>query len=172
MISNVKTLVLAGLMTLPFAANAQPAAQDWEIILGGNGQATTEFKRDAAGNPGGQFGATLSLGYYLNDNLELAARQSLAYATSGTWVGYTRAAIDYNFQMDKLVPFLGVNVGYNYGNKGRTDSWGAAPEAGIKYYLQDKAFLFGMAEYSVPFRGRGPLDDGTWIFTLGLGVNL
>lgn len=169
---NVKTLFLAGLLALPFAANAQPAAKEWEIILGGNGQATTEFRGDAAGNPGGQFGATLSLGYYLNDNLEVAVRQSLGYATSGAWTGFTRAAVDYNFLMDKLVPFVGVNVGYSYANRGRSDSWGFAPEAGIKYYLQDKAFLFGMVEYAVPFKGRGPLDDGTWVFTLGLGINM
>jgi hypothetical protein len=172
MTSKVKTLVLAGLISLPFVANAQPAAKDWEIILGGNGQATTEFRRDNAGNPGGQFGATLSLGYYINDNLEIALRQSLGYATSGSWTGYTRAAVDYNFLMDKFVPFLGVNIGYSYANRGRTDSWAAAPEAGIKYYLQDKAFLFGMGEYAVPFRGKGPWDDGTWVFTLGLGINL
>jgi hypothetical protein len=168
---NVKTLVFAGLLALPFAANAQPAAHDWEIILGGNGQATTEFRGDGV-NPGGQFGATLSLGYYLDDHSEISLRQSLSYATSGSSAGYTRLAYDYNFLMDKLVPFVGVNVGFAYGNRGRTDSWAFAPEAGIKYYLQDKAFLFGMAEYAVPFRGRGPLDDGTWVFTLGLGMNL
>lgn len=171
--SKVKLLVLAGLTALSISAYAQPAAHDWEVILGGSGQGTTEFRRDpASGQPGGAFGATLSLGYYLNPNLELAVRQSLQYSTAGAWAGATRGAVDYNFLFGKFVPFVGANIGYNYYNKHREDSWGAAPEAGIKYYLQDKAFLFGMAEYSIPFHGAGPWDDGTWIFTLGLGVNL
>ena len=169
---NVKTLVFAGLLALPFAANAQPAAHDWELTLGGTGQATTEFRADDAGNPGGSFGASMSLGYYLNDNLEVAVRQNLGYATSGSWAGATRAAVDYNFILDKLVPFVGGNIGYAYGNKGRTDSWAAAAEGGVKYYLQDKAFIFGMVEYSIPFKGDNQFNDGNWIFTLGLGVNL
>lgn len=170
--SKLKLLVLAGLTALSITAYAQPAAHDWEVILGGSGQGTTEFRRDKSGNAGGSFGATLSLGYYLNENLEVSARQSLQYITSGSWAGYTRAAVDYNFIMGKFVPFLGGNLGYSYYNKHRDDTWGIAPEGGIKYYLQDKAFLFGMAEYSVPFRGKGPWDDGTWNFTLGLGLNL
>ena len=169
---NVKTLILAGLMSLPFVANAQPAAHDWELVLGGNGQANTEFKNEADGSPGGQFGASLSLGYYLTDGFELVLRQSLNYATTGAWQGYTRAAVDYNFIMDKFVPFLGVNIGYNYGNRGRDDTWAAAPEGGIKYYIQDKEFIFGMVEYAIPFKGAGPIDDGDWVFTLGLGMNL
>ena len=169
---NVKTLVYAGLLALPLAANAQPAAQDWELTLGGTGQATTEFRADDAGNPGGVFGASVSVGYYLNDNLELAFRQNLSYATSGSWAGASRVAADYNFILDKLVPFVGANIGYTYGNRGRKDSWAAAPEGGVKYYLQDKAFIFGMVEYSIPFSGEQQWNDGNWIFTLGLGVNL
>jgi hypothetical protein len=169
---NVKTLVFAGLLALPFAANAQPAAHDWELVLGGNGRATTEFRADDAGNPGGSFGATLALGYYLNENLEVGVRQTLGYATSGSWNGATRAAVDYNFLMNKLVPFVGANLGYGYANRGGKDSWAAGPEGGIKYYLQDKAFLFGMVEYAIPFSGSQQWNDGNWIFTLGLGVNL
>jgi hypothetical protein len=162
--SKMKVLSLAAALALPLAVNAQPAAQDWEVILGGNGSATSDFD-------GGQFGATMALGYYLNDNLEVAFRQSLGYQTSGRWVGSTRAAVDYNIIMDKFVPFIGGNLGYAYGNRGVTDSWGFGPEAGIKYYLQSKAFLFGMAEYQMPFKGK-TFKDGNWQFTLGLGVNL
>lgn len=155
---------MAGLIALPFAAQAQPVAQDWEVILGGTGGADSDFDR-------GAFGATLSLGYYLTDNWEIVGRQNLNYASSGQWIGKSTAAIDYNFHMDKLVPFLGANVGYAFGNRGIADTWGVAPEAGLKFYLQDKAFLFGMAEYQFPFAGKF-FEDGRWQFTVGIGVNL
>jgi hypothetical protein len=172
MTSKLKVLILAAFMTLPFVANAQPAAHDWEIILGGTGQATSDFRAPAAGTAGGTFGASLSLGYYLNDNLEAAVRQFVGYQTSGAFAGSTRLALDYNIMMDKLVPFIGVNAGYAYGNKNQLDSWIFSPEAGFKYYLQSKAFLFGMGEYQIPTRGRDAIGNGNWVFTLGIGLNM
>ena len=168
---NVKVLGLAAAMLAPLAVNAQPAAQDWEITLGGNGTFQSDFKGSPRSGQGGNFGANLGLGYYINDNVDIAVRQSLGYGTRGTWVGATRAAVDYNIVMDKLVPFIGAELGYAYGNKGVVDSWGFGPEAGIKYYLQSKAFIFGMAEYQMPFRGK-TFANGTWQLALGLGVDL
>jgi hypothetical protein len=169
---KVKVLSLAAVLLSALAVNAQPAAQDWEITLGGGGQFQSDFKGSKrTGAPGGSFGAQLGLGYYLNDNLELAVRQALNYGTRGTWTGATRGAVDYNFLMDKLVPFIGAEIGYAYGNKGVPDNWGFGPEAGLKYYLQSKAFVFGMAEYQMPFQGK-TLKEGTWNLTVGLGVDL
>jgi hypothetical protein len=168
---KVKVLSLAAVLLLPFAVNAQPAAQDWEVTLGGGGQFQSDFKGSPRSGPGGGFGAQLGLGYYLNDNLEVGARQALNYVSNGTWTGATRAAVDYNFLMDKLVPFIGGEIGYAYGNKGQKDSWGFGPEAGVKYYIQSKAFIFGMAEYQMPFQGK-TFKEGTWNLTVGLGLDL
>ena len=168
---NVKVLSLAAVLAAPFAVNAQPAAQDWEVTLGGGGQFQSDFKGSPRSGPGGSLGAQLGLGYYLNDNLEGVFRQSLNYVSNGTWAGSTTAAVDYNILMDKLVPFIGANIGYAYGNRGINDRWGFGPEAGIKYYLQSKAFIFGMAQYEMPFQGK-TFKEGTWNLTLGLGLNL
>ena len=127
MIKKVKALVLAGLAALPIMVNAQPATHDWEVILGGSGTANTEFRREGS-TPGGSFGASLSLGYYLSENLEVVGRQTIQYNTSGMWNGVTGAALDYNFRLDKLVPFVGANVSYLYGNRGYDDTWSAGPE--------------------------------------------
>jgi hypothetical protein len=172
MTSKLKVLIVAGLMALPFAAaHAQPAAHDWEVEIAGAGRAAVDFKK-SGGVPGGQFGASLSLGYYVNDNVEVSARQFIGYATSGNLGGSTTVALDYNFLMDKLVPFIGVNTGYSYANRGGIDSWVLGPEAGVKYYLQSKAFIFGRGEYQIPSRGRDALGNGNWVFTLGIGVNM
>lgn len=168
---NVKVLGLAAAMLTPLAVNAQPAAQDWELTLGGQGQFQSDFKGSPRSGPGGAFGAQLGLGYYLNDNIDVGVRQALNYVSNGTWAGATRAFVDYNILMDRLVPFIGGNIGYQYGNKGIEDRWGFGPEAGVKYYLQEKAFIFGMAEYRMPFQGK-TFKEGFWNLTLGLGLNL
>jgi len=170
MMSKVKVLGLAAL-ALPVVANAQPAAQDWDLNLGGTGSAQSDFKGSRASGPGGQFGANLQLGYFLNDTLSVGARQSLGYRSDGVWAGSTRAFADVHFIMDKIVPFIGGNFGYVYGNKGIDDSWSFGPEAGIKYYIQEKAYIFGMAEYQMPIQGK-TFKNGMWQFTLGIGMNL
>ena len=168
---KVKVLSLAAAMLLPLAVNAQPAAQDWELTLGGSGRFQNDFKGSPRSGAGGNAGVDFGIGYYLNDNLEVGARQSLQYATTGSWAGETRAFVDYNFLMDRLVPFIGGNVGYQYGNRRRDDTWGFGPEGGIKYYIQEKAFIFGMAEYRMPFQGK-TFKQGFWNMTLGIGLNL
>ena len=168
---KVKVLSLAAAMLLPLAVNAQPAAQDWEVTLGGGGQFQSDFKGSPRSGPGGAFGAQLGLGYYINDNIDVGVRQALNYVSNGTWSGATRAFVDYNILMDRLVPFVGGNIGYQYGNRNIDDTWGFGPEGGIKYYLQEKAFIFGMAEYRMPFQGKS-FKEGFWNLTLGLGLNL
>ena len=41
---KVKVLSLAAAMLLPLAVNAQPAAQDWELTLGGQGHPISATK--------------------------------------------------------------------------------------------------------------------------------
>src|SRR3954465_2937255 len=99
---NVKVLGLAAALLLPLAVNAQPAAQDWEVTLGGGGQFQSDFKGSPRGGPGGSFGAQLGLGYYLSDNLEVGIRQALNCVSNGTWAGATREGGQYNLPMDKF----------------------------------------------------------------------
>lgn len=167
---NIKRIVLALALCCATPVFAQPEAGDWEFTLGGAGSADEEF------NDGG-FDVNGSFGYFYTPNLEVGVRQGIGYSSAGDdqWRGSTRLAADWHFLLDKFVPFIGANIGYIYGDE-FDDTWAAAPEAGIKYYVQDKTFLFGMAEYQFFFDSvrdaDDNADDGQFVFTVGIGFNL
>lgn len=123
-----------------------------------------------------------SFGYYFNDVVELSIRQSAAYNDIGGvgWNASTRVSIDWNFPLGDtgaFTPFIGVNGGYAYGTHG-LHNWEAAPEAGLKYYINGSTFIFGSIEYQFfvdqhssntnTFSNR--LSKGEFIYGLGIGV--
>ncbi len=127
-------LFVCVLCVLPAIASAQPRAQDWEISLGGGGNNNRGFTEAT-------FAVNGSIGYFFSPQLELSFRQGVTYAdqNNGTvWQGNSRVALDYHFTnaFGKLVPYVGGNVGYAYGDN-FNDTWEAAPEAGLKYYVHD-----------------------------------
>lgn len=149
-----------------------PRAGDWEITLGGGGSNDKKFR-------GGGFNVTGSLGYFFTDNWEAVFRQGFGWSDFGTaspstWNGSTRAAIDYHFNLDRFRPFIGLNFGAIYG-KGSSDTWAAGLEAGVKYYVLPRTFVFAMAEYDWTFRNLrradNQFDNGQFIYSLGLGFN-
>lgn len=169
MINRVALLVAAFAMlsasTLSFGNFKQG---DWELTLGGSGSNDNDF--DAGGGS-----VSGSLGYFLTDNFEIALRQTVSYANTGddsAWNGSTRGAIDFHFDLGRWQPFIGVNIGYLYGDN-TTDTWEAAPEGGVKYFVNDTTFIFAMAEYQFFFRDAGDadeaFDDGQFVYSLGLG---
>lgn len=165
--NGLLALAVAGAIPSAFA---QPQAGDWEFTLGGGGSSDTEFENGGVGING-------SFGYFFNPNLEAAVRQSINFADSGVdeeWSGSTRVAVDYHFLFDKLVPFIGANFGLDYNEDDSV--WGIGPEAGIKYYVHEKTFLFVMGEYRWLFDDFGDVDnradDGRFAFTFGVGFNL
>ena len=166
-----KGIVFAALlMCVPTIAQAQAEAQDWELTLGANAANGPDFDGFTAGGNG-------SIGYYLTDELELGVRQSVTYTDVGVdsaLNGSTRVFIDYHFGDADLRPFVGGNIGYVYGDTA-ADTWAAAPEAGLKYYLDDNTFLFGLVEYQWFFDEADEADDtfgdGQFIYTVGLGWN-
>ena len=169
-----KLLVPAlGLAILPVVAQAQQSDQDygfnqgnWEITLGGAGQNDSHFESTV-------FNVQGSLGYFLTDALEVGARQSLIYndiAHPVTWYGQTTAFADYHFDMGQLQPFVGANIAYIWGSAPNT--WDAAPEGGIKYFLNHTTFVEGRIEYQFFFEPghTAGFKDGQWLYTLALGV--
>jgi hypothetical protein len=149
------------------AADESGAGQGaWELRLSGAGSNDNDF------NNGG-FSVGADIGYYLTDAWEVGVRQNFTFATSdsagSSWTGATRVFLDYNFNAwGKIVPFVGANVGYLYGED--TDSsWIAAPEAGIKWYVKPETFLFFQAEYQWPVQDR--FEDGVFVYSLGFGIN-
>lgn len=182
---SMKIFALAAL--LPFVASAQDrfigppdgggidAAQagEYEFSLGGNGVSNQDFDNSAGG-----VGA--SLGYYLTDQLEVLLRQSITYSNpspGGTvWNGSTRGALDLHFTSPwaPVRPFVGVNLGGVYGDAVE-DTWAAGLEAGAKFYVQPKTFIYVMGEYSWFFEEATEADnrfnDGQYLWSVGLGYN-
>lgn len=147
-----------------------PGQGAWEVTVSGTGSNDRKFED-------GSFEVTLDIGQYVTPEILLALRQGVTYTSlvPGDQVtGNTRIAADYHFDLGNFQPFVGANIGYLYGDRVR-DTWAAGPEAGIKYYLQDNAFLFFRTEYQFFFRSGRDLDgrfkDGNFIYTLGAGLN-
>lgn len=166
---KLQLLIAVFSLVLAASALAQPAAGDWEITLGGGGNADNHF------NTGG-FNLGGSFGYFLTDNWETGIRQSVGFSSSpDRWRGSTRGAVDYNFQLGKFVPFIGANLGYVYGED-FDNTWAAAPEIGLKYFVLDKTFIFATGEYQFFFRHARDIDnrfkDGQFAITFGVGFNL
>ncbi len=168
---NGLILAVLALIMLPAAsAFGQFKQGDWELTLGGTGNNGPDFDGLSAGVNG-------SLGYFLADQFEISLRQSLTYEdfTGSAWNGSTRVALDFHFDMGALQPFVGGNLGYVYGDSVK-DTWEAAPEAGVKYFLNGTTFVMFLAEYQFFFNSGDSLDsafnDGQFVYTLALGVRL
>lgn len=175
-----KLLVSLLLAALPLGVSAQTAVDygahggDHEFTLGGSGASNRQFSNSFGG-------LNFSVGQYLNDTQEVSIRQSINYANSGApgarqeWNGSTRLAFDQHFAAHGAFrPFVGVNVGGAYG-RNVTDTWAAGIEAGIKYYVQPRTFVYLTPEYNWFFRhARGiheSFGDGQFNWSVGVGFN-
>lgn len=163
-------LVVAAMMLVPAFAKADFQAGNWELTLGGSGASNKGITQGSAAVQG-------SLGYFLTKDLEIALRQAVGYTdfNAGTTVtASSRGAVDWHFDLGNVKPFVGGNIGYNYGSRGTVDTWEVAPEAGVKWFLNSTTFVYGMAEYQIFFRhGHGAsFDKGSFVYSLGLGLVL
>src|SRR5258706_12334692 len=136
-----KLMVVAALALLPaMAAHAQFQAGDWELTLGANAAHGPDLN-------GVTFSGNGAIRYFLTKELEIGVRQSVGYTdvTSGvnggsSWDASTRVALDYHFDLGRWQPYIGANIGYVYGD-GVQDTWEAAPEAGIKFFVNSSTFI-------------------------------
>ena len=165
-------LSLGALLALGTTARAQ-VVNPYELTLSAAGSNSPEFDGFSAS-------ANVSIGYYFTDRLEIALRQSLTYSDL-TGVGggsalnaSTAVALDYHFQLGdhgEWQPFIGGNIGYVYGDA-VNDSFFAAPEGGVKYYVNSNTFVAATVEYQFFFDQGDAGDsfkDGQFIYTLGIG---
>jgi len=150
------------LFLLPAIARAQFEQGNWELTLGGSGSNDRDFRT-------GNFSVNGSFGYFLTKELEVGVRQTFTWGDGGSaWAASTVGAVDWNFDLDRWVPFVGVNIGYSYGSGGNADGWAAGPEAGIKYFLNSTTFVYAQAQYE--FNIQESISDGAYFYTAGLGV--
>lgn len=143
---------------------------DWEFTLGGSGGSNKDFDNSAGG-------LNLSLGYYLSDALSLTLRQSGNYsngAGDGEFDGSSFVALDYHLGSNRLRPFVGVNFGRFYGEN-TNETWAAGLEAGLKFYVQPKTFLFALVNYAWTFEDTSSatdaFEDGAVLWSAGIGFN-
>ncbi len=185
------TLGLAlGLAALAPSARAQATGPTYGVDSSSFGpqQGSREFTLSGSGTSNKQLsdslgGATLSLGQFVTPSTELLLRQTVDYANPSTrgvgqtWNGSTKIALDEHLlAAGRLRPFVGVNLGYIYGHR-VNDTWGAGLEAGLKYYVLPRTFLFAEAEYDWFFRhihnigNSNKFNDGQFNWSLGVGFN-
>ena len=162
-----------GLALLP-AASAQAQqyfeAGTFELTLSGSGSSNEDV--DA-----GSFGIGASFGYFPVDQLEVLVRQTLNYNDAnlgGTSVNATTAvAVDYHFDLDRFQPFVGAAVGYFYGDSDVDETFFGGPEAGLKYFVKDDTFIYGLASYQFFFDDFDDadevFDDGSFVYQVGIG---
>jgi hypothetical protein len=144
---------------------------DWELTIQGSGESNNDFDNHSAGAEG-------SIGYYLSNGFELGLRQDVTWVdregSSDDWNGASRVFIDYNFNLERFRPFIGVSGGYLYGDT-TDDRWIAGPEAGLKFFVDRKTFLYFLGEYNFTFEDSDEIDDvyddGRFVYALGIGLN-
>ncbi len=161
-------LAVAAVAMAPSSSYAYFEEGDKEVTLSGTAANGTDFNGVTAGVNG-------SIGFFITDNLELGLRQTVTYSDIGVdsaLNGSTRVALDFHFDLEALQPFVGVNFGYVYGDA-VNDTFEAAPEGGIKWFVNSTTFIFAMVEYQFFFDSADEADnafeDGQFIYTLGIG---
>lgn len=166
-----KGFVLAALCLLPAAAASAQVRGPWEVTLSGNALNTSRFNGFEGGGAG-------SVGYFFGDSIEVSVRQAINYDDIGVpanWTASTALALDLHLPLgdqNQFLPFAGANIGYVYGH-GIRDTWEAAPEAGIKWFVGPDVFLFGEAQYQFFFRSGGGVNNGfkngEFVYSFGVG---
>lgn len=172
---NIKTSLLSlPLVFLSFSALTwadTPAQGAREFSISGTGSSDKEFDNNA-------FALDATYGYYLSSSSAIGFRQSASVTDSegndADWNGSTRFFYDYHFGEQKLRPFLGVNIGYIYGES-VDETFIAGPELGLKYYVLPSTFIVGQIEYQFLFDSANDadsrFDDGAFAYGVGIGYN-
>ena len=168
MVNRLSLIAACAILSISSMAFANFAASNKELTLSGSGNNDKEFDSGAVS-------VAASFGYFLTDSFEIGARQSISYADSSggsSTSASTRGFIDYNFDLGAWRPFVGLNIGYVYGDD-VNDTWEAAPEGGVKYFVNDTTFIYAMVEYQFFFSDTDEIDnafdDGQFVYSLGIG---
>lgn len=143
----------------------------WELTLGAAGVSNDKIEAGSAQAAG-------SLGYYFNEHVELSVRQNTSYGNAGpgspdVFDNTSRAALDFHLPLGDVVPYVGVNLGYAYGDS-IPDSLVGGPEAGAKIYIKNDVFVLLAVEYQAFFDSSDDantvFDDAQLLYGISLGV--
>ena len=160
-------LPVLGCLLLPVVAHAQFEAGDFSLTLGGSGANSNDFD-------GVTWSVNGELGYFLTKEAEIGIRQGIAYSdfAGSNWSGATVVFFDYNFDLGRIVPYVGANIGYIYGDN-VNDTWEAGPEGGVKFFVNSTTFIQLSVAYEFFFDSSDNIGDafgdGQWVYGLLIG---
>jgi hypothetical protein len=129
------------------------------------------------GSDSGNLNADLSYGYYFTPGWQVGIRQGLNYNFIDDhrdfWVASTVPFLNYNFRVtDIIVPYLGGFMGLVWNDRDATGTIG--PQAGIKFFVHDRAFLNLGYRYEFFFDRLRAIDNnashGNHVFNIGIGL--
>jgi len=147
-----------------------PTAGDWELMIAGSGSNDNDFDN-------GSGALAFELGYFLTDGLAVSVRQTAGFASLGSddsWTGSTTGALDYYFDLGRWRPFVGVSLGYLYGDD-VNESFVAGPEVGVRYYVLEDTFINVRGGYEFTFEDADDadeaFDDGRFVYSLAIGFH-
>jgi hypothetical protein len=155
-----------------FDPGSPPGPGTLEFTIGANGAANKDLDSSFGG-------LNFSVGQYLNASSLVVVRQSVNYSNpspGGTnWNGSTRVAFDQHIlPRGSVRPFVGANIGGVYGD-GVRDTWAGGLEAGAKFYVIPRTFIYAMAEYAWFFRHARDIndrfDEGQFNWSVGVGFH-
>ncbi len=144
-----------------------PQGGEWEMTLAGAGSSDKDFEN-------GGFNIEVDVSKYASELLSFGVRQNVGFVdnAASSWNGSTALFGQVHFGDTPLRPFVGLAVGYLYGDD-VTDTFFGGPEAGLRYYVKPEAFLFGRAQYQFLFDSGDEIDDqfddGRFLYTVGVG---
>ncbi|MGH7854000.1 MAG: hypothetical protein ACREP3_11195 [Candidatus Binatia bacterium] len=129
------------------------------------------------GSDFGRLNGDLSYGYYLTPGWQLGIRQAVTYDfiddRRDFWVAATTPFLNYNFRLtDIIVPYLGGFIGLVWNDRDATGTIG--PQAGVKFFVHDRAFLNLGYRYEFFFDRIRAIDDnashGNHVGNIGIGL--
>lgn len=170
MIKAVSAVVLTLVLVASSAATAAPLRGAHELQLSGG------FFH-SQGSDDGSLNADVSWGYYLTPGWQVGLRQALNYNfiddRRDFWVATTSPFLNYNFHLSEtIVPYLGGFMGLVWNDRDITGTIG--PQAGVKFFVHDTAFLNLGYRYEFFFDKIRAIDnnasDGNHVFNIGIGL--
>ena len=144
-----------------------PQGGEWEITLAGAGSSDKDFES-------GGFNIEADLSTYASEAFSYGVRQNVGFVDNAesSWNGSTALFGQLHLGDTPLRPFVGLAVGYLYGDD-VSDTFFGGPEAGLRYYVKPEAFIFGRAQYQFLFESGDEIDDqfddGRFLYTVGVG---
>ena len=164
MTHRVFLAAILAVLLAPAVSHAQFKQGDWDWSVSGSGSNDKDFRTY-------NYQISSQYGYFITDQLELGLRPSALVSDGGSDHLYLLNAFgDYHFDLGKWAPFVGGNVGYQFGSRIAEDGWIAGPEVGVKYFVSSSTYVQFIAQYE--WNLNVGVNSGAFFYGLGLGVKL